>query len=260
LTLRTHVLVVAVGTAGDLYPFLRIARALMARGHRVTLLGVQVHAAAAARDGVPFHALGTEAEYRAALEHPDVWHPRKGFGVLWAGMRDSLDRLPDFVAALPADEPLVMFAHPLALVGAALARARRPGLRIVAAWLAPANLRTLHDPLTIGPLRIPAWVPLAWRRRAWRWIDAYLIDRVAVPDIDAARARHGLAPIHHFVDTCRASPTRTSRCSRPGSRRRSPTGRGRWPKARSRCMTRTSRPSCLPNSSDFSSTAARRCS
>ena len=40
-----HVLVVALGSAGDMYPFLRIAHELGARGHRVTMLGPQAHAA-----------------------------------------------------------------------------------------------------------------------------------------------------------------------------------------------------------------------
>jgi rhamnosyltransferase subunit B len=196
---RPHVLLAAFGTAGDLYPFLRIAGELLARGHRVTLLGLQVHAAAAASAGVPFHGLGSEEEYRATLDHPDVWHPRKGFGVLWSSMREHIGALPDYVAALPADQPVVMLAHPLALVGAALARARRPDLRIVAAWLAPSNLRSVHDPLTIGPLRIPRWLPLAWRRWLWARVDAGLVDPVAMPDINAARARCGLAPVPHFV-------------------------------------------------------------
>ena len=197
---KTHVLVVAFGTAGDLYPFLRIARELMARGHRVTLLGVEAHAAAVARAGVPFQAMGSEAQYRATLDHPDVWHPRKGFQVLWNGLRDHVDALPDYIATLPANEPLAMLAHPLALMGAALARTRRPGMRIVAAWLAPANLRTLHDPLTIGPLRIPRWIPPSWRHRLWRSIDARLVDPVAVPDINASHARYGLPPIRHLID------------------------------------------------------------
>lgn len=196
---RPHVLLVAFGTAGDLYPFLRIARDLLARGHRVTLLGLQAHAATVARAGVPFHGLGSEAEYRATLDNPDVWDPRKGFGVLWAGMRDHVDALPDYLATLPADEPVVMLAHPLALVGAALARARRPGLRIVAAWLAPANLRSVQDPLTIGPLRIPRWLPLAWRRWLWARVDAAIVDPVAMPDINAAHVRYGLAPAPHFA-------------------------------------------------------------
>lgn len=197
---RPHLLVVAVGTAGDLYPFLRIARELIARGRRVTLLAPVVHEAAVRRAGVPFHGLGTEEDYRAALAHPDVWHPRKGFRVLWEGMRDNADALPAYVASLAEDEPIAMLAHPLALPGAALARARRPGLRIVAAWLAPANLRTVHDPMTFGPLPMPRRVPLAWRRWLWRRVDAGMIDPVAVPDIDAAHARYGLPPVGHFID------------------------------------------------------------
>ena len=177
-----------------MYPFLRIARELAARGHRVTVLGPQAHAAMAAAAGVAFHGLGTEAEYAAVLEHPDIWHPRKGFGVLWRGLRTGLERLDEFVADLPRDVPCALLAHPLALPSADLARAARPGLRIVAAWLAPTNLRTVHDPLTIGPLRIPAWLPLAWRRRLWRQVDATVIDPVALPDLNAARTRRGLAP------------------------------------------------------------------
>ena len=189
-----------------MYPFLRIARDLLARGHRVTLLGLQAHAAAAARAGVPFHGLGTEEDYRATLDHPDIWHPRKGFGVLWAGLRDHLDALPQYLAAQPAGDRIVMLAHPLALTGAALARAQRPQLRVVAAWLAPANLRTLHDPLLIGPLAIPRWLPQSWRHWLWRWADAALVDPVAVPDINAALGRHGLPPIRHFVDHIQQVP------------------------------------------------------
>ena len=197
---RPHVLVVAVGTAGDLYPFLRIARDLIARGRRVTLLAPAVHAEAVQRAGVPFHRLGTEEEYRAALEHPDVWHPRKGFRVLWEGLRGNVDVLPTFVASLPAGEPLAMLAHPLALLGASLARTRRPDLRIVGAWLAPANLRTVHDPMTFGPLPMPRWVPPAWRQWLWRRVDAGVVDPVTLPDINAGHARYGLPPASHFID------------------------------------------------------------
>ncbi len=166
----------------------------------MTLLGVEVHAAMIARAGVPFHALGTAAQYHATLGHPDVWHPRKGFPVLWAGMRDSVDAIPDYIAALPADAPLVMLAHPLALCGAALARSRRPGLRVVSGWLAPAALRSVRDPMMFGPLRVPRWMPLSWRMKLWRFADATVLDKTTVADINAAHARYGLAPVRHFID------------------------------------------------------------
>jgi rhamnosyltransferase subunit B len=194
-----HVLVVAAGTAGDMYPFLHLARTLRGRGHRVTLVGLQAHARAAAAADVSFIGLGTEAEYLALLDHPDAWHPRRGFQVLWRGIAAGLELLPGVLAGLPPDDDCVLLAHPLALPGAALAQSRRPGLRIVAAWLAPSNLRTLHDPLLLGPLRIPRWLPHAARRWLWARVDAGMVDPVALPDLDAARARHGLAPVPHFL-------------------------------------------------------------
>ena len=195
-----QVLVAAVGSAGDMYPFLHLARTLLARGHRVTMVGAQAHAGAAAAAGVPFHGLGTQAEYDALLDDPDLWHPRRGFSVIWRGMRAGIDLLPDVVAALAGQDDCVLLAHPLTLPGAALARARCPRLRVVAGWLAPTNLRSLHDPLLIGPFHIPRWLPMAWREWLWRRIDAGVIDPVAVPDLNAARARHGLAPVVHFID------------------------------------------------------------
>ena len=197
---RPNVIVLAAGSAGDMYPFLHAARALIARGHRVTLVGLQAHAAAAAAAGVPFRGMGTEADYHALLDDPDIWHPRRGFRVISRGMRNGLEQLPALLSELPQDEDCVMLAHPLALPATALVRARRPGLRVVAAWLAPANLRTLHDPLLIGPLRIPRWVPLSWRHRLWRRIDAAMVDPVAVPGLNEVRARFGLPPVAHFID------------------------------------------------------------
>jgi rhamnosyltransferase subunit B len=199
---RPHVLLATVGSAGDMYPFLHLARALAARGHRVTLLGPAVHEAMARAvqpAGVAWVGLGTAERYARLLAHPDVWHPRRGFRVLWDGLLDGLALLAGHVAALPADAPAALLAHPLALPSAALARARRPGLRVAAAWLAPANLRSVHDPLTVGPLRIPGWMPRAWRRWLWRRVDAALVDPVALPGLNAERARHGLGPVAHLV-------------------------------------------------------------
>jgi rhamnosyltransferase subunit B len=195
-----HVLVATLGSAGDMYPFLRLARELQARGHRVTVIGPAVHAPMAQAAGVVYRPMGTEAEYLALLEHPDVWHPRRGFAVLWGGLERHLGVLADVIAAEPAGEPLALLAHPLALPSAALARAARPDLRIVAAWLAPANLRSVHDPLTIGALRIPPWMPLAWRAALWRFVDRSVIDPAALPGLNAVRAARGLAPVAHFIE------------------------------------------------------------
>jgi len=194
-----RILVASLGSAGDMYPFLRVARDLAARGHDVTVLGPAVHAPMGAAAGLAYEGYGTEADYLAMLEHPDVWHPRRGFAVLWSGLVDWLEPIAERLAAGAPDEPTALFVHPLALPSAALARVHRPSLRVVAGWLAPSNLRSLADPLTIGPLRIPRRLPASWRAALWRHVDRRVIDPVALPGLNAARARHGLAPVEHYI-------------------------------------------------------------
>src|SRR5690348_5217221 len=143
-----HFVVVTIGSAGDLFPFMRVALALRERGHRVSMLGPGQHAPFVAPAGLDFRGLPAD---EAVLDHPDLWHPTRGLGVVWRATRPAMARIPALVDALPAHERVVMLVHPLALPEADLCRARRPGLKVAAAYLAPSNLPTVHDPLLLGP-------------------------------------------------------------------------------------------------------------
>ena len=204
-----HVLIVALGTAGDVFPFIAVGRALRQRGHRVTLLAAQRFEAEVVEAGIAFHALFSKQESEAMLNDPLLWHHTKGFGIAWLAQGAALQRVPDFVAALPADAPCVLLAHPGAAPAAALARARRPGLRIVTAYLAPSNLRTCHDPLTMGYTPVPRWMPMWLRAALWRLAEAATVDPVVMPTLNRARGALGLAPLKrfwdHMLDTADAS-------------------------------------------------------
>jgi rhamnosyltransferase subunit B len=188
---------VTIGSAGDLFPFMRIALALQGAGHRISFLGPVQHEPFVRAAGLPFHGLPADP---AVLDHPDLWHPTRGFGVVWEATRPAMAAVPAFMAALPFDEHCTMLVHPLALFEADVCRAARPGLRIAAAFLAPSNLPTVHDPLLLGPWRVPRWVPHALRRRLWRALAARFVDPVALPSVNAARAAAGLAPVTALID------------------------------------------------------------
>jgi rhamnosyltransferase subunit B len=198
-----HFVVVTIGSAGDLFPFLALALALRARGHRVSFLAPEQHGPWVRPTGLPFTGLPAD---EAVLHDPDLWHPTRGFGVVWRATRPAMARIVPFVEALPLDERCVLLVHPLALPEADLCRTVHPGVKIAAAYLAPANLVTVHDPLMIGPWRVPAWVPLAARRGFWRWVGRRFIDPVALADINAARTAQGLAPVATLVDWIAAVP------------------------------------------------------
>jgi rhamnosyltransferase subunit B len=196
---QTHYIVITVGTTGDMYPFISIAKALRTLGREVTLIGPTFHRDLMQQTGLPFVGIGTDADYQRAIDDRDLWHFRKGFAVLFRDCSAHLRQISDVLGALPSTAQHVVIAHPLTLAAASIARERGVNLKIAAVYLAPSNLRTNHDPLDIGPLKLPRWLPISWRKWLWRAIDATVIDPAAVPEVNAARASFGLPPIKRFV-------------------------------------------------------------
>ena len=194
-----HFVIVAVGSRGDMYPFLALARALQRRGHRISFLAPTVHRDCVDQAQVPFHGLGSDADYFSIVNDPLLWHPRKGLQLLLRSLRFGAPDIDHFLATL-GPQRCVLLAHPLVLPALDLSRAARPQLRVVAVYLAPANLRTVHDPLSIGPMIVPRWVPLRARRWLWSRIDRWLVDPIVLPDLNQQRRRLGLAPVSHFFE------------------------------------------------------------
>src|SRR5262245_44893984 len=81
-----RVIVVVVGSGGDVYPMIALGGALAARGHHVHFVSSPHFAAPARAAGLVFHACATEEDERRALENQDLWKPAKGFRVLMEGL------------------------------------------------------------------------------------------------------------------------------------------------------------------------------
>src|ERR1051325_1186335 len=76
------ILLPTIGSAGDVHPMMGLGVALQARGHRATILTNEYFAELAGQCGLGFLPVGTIEEARATIADPNLWHPRKGFGVL----------------------------------------------------------------------------------------------------------------------------------------------------------------------------------
>jgi rhamnosyltransferase subunit B len=198
-----HFIIVTIGSAGDLFPFMAMALALRERGHRVSFLAPEQHEPYVADSGLKFTGLPADP---AVLLDPDLWHPTRGFGVVWRATRPAMAQIVPFVDTLPNQEAVVLLVHPLALPEADLCRARRPGLKVAAAYLAPQNLPTVHDPLLLGPWPVPSWVPLGLRRWLLKRLAKTFIDPVALQDVNAARQARGMPKVNSMLDHLFAVP------------------------------------------------------
>ena len=194
------VILATFGTRGDLDPFVLMARGLQSRGHRVCIVTTRDHAPRLLESGLPHRVYGSVDQVDAVLNDPDLWDERKGLAVIGRGMAAGLAEAVELVSALAGDAPCVAVCHPFMIPVADIARRDRPRLHVVGAWLAPSNLRSVHDPMMLGPRRVPGWMPLAWRRALWRFVDRHWIDNVMLPGINAVRAARGMAAVAHFFE------------------------------------------------------------
>src|SRR5947209_17645407 len=94
-----HHLLITIGSHGDTHPFVGLGRRLRERGHRVTLAANGTFAPLIEKAGLEFVELGTEEEFRQAINQPDLWHPVKGpRTVLEQGLLPLVSRAYDVVA------------------------------------------------------------------------------------------------------------------------------------------------------------------
>lgn len=197
------VVIVTIGSAGDLFPFLRIGTVLRDLGHRVSFIAPWLHQPYVEQAGLPFHGVDID---EAVLDDPDLWHAIRGFGVVWRATRPAMAQVQALATPLLSSPRSLLIVHPLALPEADLVRASRPGVTVVAGLLAPQNLPTVHDPLMAGPYTAPAWIPRGVRKLMWRTLEKCVLDPVALPGINAARAQQGLPPVTGLLQHLASAP------------------------------------------------------
>ncbi len=187
-------LIVTLGSAGDLHPFLAVARRLSAQGEDVEVMANAPYEDAVLREGLAFSALCTERDHLRTAGHPDLWHPIRGFGVLWRHL--AVPAIEPVRARVTAwlDEagsaPVRVLASPLA-IGARIVREQRP-YPLCSVYTAPANLRSTGDPMYLGSWHVPTWLPRPARHALWWALDKWKLDPMGRPAVVAALRAAGL--------------------------------------------------------------------
>lgn len=200
-----RVIVVAIGSAGDVHPLAALAQALQRRGHAVTLLASGHFAPLAERMGLDFVAVGSDADYQAAMRDPMLWHPRRGLRTVWSFAAPSVALTWEWIQA-HATADTVLVGSSLAF-GARIARDAL-GLPLATVHLAPSVLLSSQDPPLMGERALPSWLPASWTSALWSLIEYLAVDPVFAPSVNAVRANAGLPPVRHIMRRYMHSPDR----------------------------------------------------
>ena len=149
-----RIVLATFGSLGDLHPYLAIADALRARGHRPLLAATDVHRAAVEAQGIEFRplapGLAAFGDERQAMER--VLDPVAGpefviREVLMGHLREAHD---DLDAACQGAHLLV--SHPFTFAAPLVAERRRgTGLAWASVAISPSALPSAHDPPVLAP-------------------------------------------------------------------------------------------------------------
>lgn len=195
----------ALGSAGDVHPFIAIGEALSRRGHGVRLLAAPPFEDRVRRAGLEFIPLGLPGEFEQIVQRAELWSPRRGALLL---LGELLDRLPEAFDHLM---PLAAARPETVLVGSTLSWAVRlvqevTGLPAATVHLAPSCLPSAFDPPVLAGIGELSWMPPAMVR-ALQWAgERFVTDPLIAPRLDRLRARLGLPPARRILSRWMHSP------------------------------------------------------
>ncbi|RXF74941.1 glycosyltransferase [Hansschlegelia zhihuaiae] len=185
-----RILVVSIGTYGDVLPFIAMAAELDRRGHHVTLASAATFEAAARRAGVDFEPLMSVEDYSELFEHPQFWRPFHGARRLFSALPKFLKPTHDFVARHHVPGETLVIASALAM-GARIVR-ETMGAPIVSVHLAPIMFISRDDPPRTPYLIVPKWLPKAVRWRLQTGLYTEFIAPLILPGLNEFRRSIGL--------------------------------------------------------------------
>ena len=188
-----RIVITCLGSYGDVFPYVGLAKALRDRGHEPVVATSASYRAAVEQEGIAFAPLGPDVDLRDEAALARVMDARRGGEVVVKEfVLPALDQMYSETQRL-AEGADVLVSHPLTFATPAVATAR--AMPWVATILAPLSLFSDGD----FPV-LPSLPGLAPAMRAWPWLRRTLMRVVRretakwTAPLDAMRARHGLPP------------------------------------------------------------------
>jgi rhamnosyltransferase subunit B len=198
---------IALGSYGDVHPFIGLAIALQKRGHDVVLMANPRFEPIIRREHIAFIAVGTLEQYEKSIRNPDLWNPAQRC------TRDLRNRI---VGTGRGVQPGCRLCE---------LESWRDGRRVQsgsrgALCSRQTRLSDGHGPSRTGSVSqfpgsaensgalVPSWLPLWARRAVWAIGDRFFMDPLIAPRLNAFRAAHGLAPVKRVLDQWWNSPDR----------------------------------------------------
>jgi rhamnosyltransferase subunit B len=158
----SHIVLLPLGSAGDVFPFIWLGRKLIARGHRVTMITACLFEEPARKAGLEFVPLGTKEEFESLQRDARIWKPFQATQLVFDYAGRSAMRTFEAIAKLSVEERPCLLLGSLLAFGGRLAR-EKLGIPLITVHLQPSVLISLHEtPILFSEApwisRLPRWI------------------------------------------------------------------------------------------------------
>ena len=199
-----RVILCALGSSGDVHPFVGLGRELHRRGLQVTVVAAGYYRDLVAGAGLGFVDPLPEVDFRDTIRDPAIWHPLRGPGrLIDLAIRPLLEPVHRTIVERAVPGETLVVGSSLAF-GARVAQESH-GIPLVSVHLSPALFRSdFAGPRVPGLVvhRGPGWL----RRLQWGLVDSLVVDRRVGPWLNAFRGRFGLPPVRGIAAEWMHSP------------------------------------------------------
>jgi len=201
-----RILIAALGSHGDVHPFLALGQTLRGRGHDVRIIAPAMYQPLANSIGLQFVPIGTVELFERHLSRPEIWRPVRGFQLLAQSVAELIEPYYQAIVRNHQSGATVLVMSSLVLGGRVAQDAL--GIPAVSVHLSPAILRSLQSPARTPPLPASARLPRWWNRLVYWAVDALVMDRALAGPLNEFRRSLGLGPVRRIFNGWIHSPDR----------------------------------------------------
>jgi UDP:flavonoid glycosyltransferase YjiC (YdhE family) len=189
------ILILPVGSAGDVHPLVGLGQVLRDHGHDVTVVLNEYFMELGRRAGLACVEMGSSQDFLRLANDPAIWHPLKAFGHIFReGVSQLMREQYELIRTMRDTDDLLLIAPCLAF-GARIAQ-EKFSLRCITVHLQPAVLWSAHaSPGLPGySPRGPRWL----KNGLFRLGEKLFISRPVLPATNSFRSELGLGPIRRI--------------------------------------------------------------
>ena len=165
-----NVLIVAIGSQGDVNPFIKIGIALHNRSHDVTILSNSYFRDLIENAGLNFASVGSIEDYNKMVDEADTTNPVKSVNIIMDYLYfNSMQKTYDAIERLHIPGKTVVLGITMAF-GARIAQ-EKLGVPLITCHLAPISFPSVSRPAKYVGVWMPHWMPGVFKALIWQLID-----------------------------------------------------------------------------------------